>query len=426
MKKRNLFKSVALALSISLLAPFASRATAQETTSQFPNIIAESALVMDMDTGEVIASKNADVKLSPASTTKLMTALIFAENKSKSDTITFTEDAVKVTETSLINFKPLNVGDKISAQDVMEAVMIFSANDTAYLMADSVAGSVDAFVQMMNDRAKALGLENTHFVNPSGLEQDPLTGSTAQTNLTTAYDLAVIAKEAFKNDWVRETMSPENKEVTVDLTGSPLVIESRNKILGKNGNIGGKTGTEDQAGHCFVGFFNRNGRNLITVALKSEYGADGINVFNDTETLADYGYNAQKQVYKKAGEEVGTANLEYKIFRFFGPTKTIEAPIVASEDIMYYKNDINDAGAKIEYLNTDSNAWKVSGEDLNITFSLPNHAEEIKGTINISSMDLIKSNISFYLAFILILVIIIILVFVIIRILNMKKRRRRY
>ena len=101
-----------------------------------------------------------------------MTALLFAENKSKSDTLTFSDTVVKVTETSLNNYKAINPGDKISAEDTMKAVMIFSANDTAYLMAESVGGTVDNFINMMNDKAAELGLKNTHFVNPSGLEID--------------------------------------------------------------------------------------------------------------------------------------------------------------------------------------------------------------------------------------------------------------
>ncbi|MDZ5034173.1 D-alanyl-D-alanine carboxypeptidase family protein, partial [Clostridium perfringens] len=253
-----------------------------------------------INTGEVIYSKNADLKLSPASTTKLMTSLLFAENKSKSDYLTFSDTVLKVTETSINYYKKLNPGDKISAEDTMKAVMIFSANDTAYLMAESVGGTVDNFVTMMNEKAKELGLKDTHFVNPSGLEIDPLNPNNKDINQTTAYDLAQIGIAAFKNDWVRETMAPKTGQITVNLAGSPVIIESRNKVLGKNGNIGGKTGTEDLAGHCFVGFYEKDGRDLVTVVLKSEYGATGLNVFEDTEKIANYGFLAQKEVYKNA------------------------------------------------------------------------------------------------------------------------------
>ncbi|MDO5795378.1 MAG: hypothetical protein Q4Q00_14475, partial [Turicibacter sp.] len=129
------------------------------------------------------------------------------------------------------------------------------------------------------------------------------------------------------------------------IEGEAVPIKLRNKILGQNGNVGGKTGNETQAGHCFVGFFQRDGRNLVTVALNSEYGTDGTNVFDDTQIIADYGYLAEKQVFKKAGEEIGTVELEYRTYGIIGSKKSITAPVIAAEDIMYYKNNINDENA---------------------------------------------------------------------------------
>ena len=298
MKAKNLFKTLALALSVSLLAPLANKVSAENVNIQAPEIIGESSITMDIETGEVIYSKNADVKLSPASTTKLMTALLFAENKNKTDILSFTDTSLKVTETSLNNYVSLKAGDKISAEDTMKAVLVFSANDAAYLMAESVAGSVDNFVNMMNEKALELGLKDTHFENPSGLEIDPLNPSNTDINQTTAFDLAKIAIAAYKNDWVKEVVSPKNIKTTINLAGYPVDIESRNKILGKSNNIGGKTGTEELAGHCFVGFFEKDGRDLVTVVLKSEYGADGTNVFKDTEKVADYSYSAQRNLQK--------------------------------------------------------------------------------------------------------------------------------
>ncbi|CDG02143.1 Putative Serine-type D-Ala-D-Ala carboxypeptidase [Clostridium chauvoei JF4335] len=404
------------------MAPLASRVNAEGTTVSNPEIVGEAAIVMDMDTNEVIYSKNADVKHSLASTTKLLTALLFAENKTKGDSIPFTEAAAKQPDASLnVNFKKMRVGDTLTGEDAMEALLIFSANDAAYMIAESVAGSVDNFANLMNERVAKLGLKDSHFVNPNGLEDTP-----TSYNYATPYDLAIIAKESFKNDWVRETLKPYNPAAKINITGSTYILESRNKNLGKNGNIGGKTGTETQAGHCFVGFYERNGRNLVTVVLKSEYGADGTAVFKDTEKIADYGYSSEKQVYKKAGDEVGTVDLEYKVFRFFGPKKTITAPVKVSEDVMYYKNDFNDKNSKIEYLNEDKNAWKLTGgKEVALTYSSLGHNEEVKGTVDVSTGELLKANLGFYLAFILIVAIIAILVLIIIRIVNMRKRRSR-
>lgn len=425
MKKKNLFKALAIALSLSVVTPLVPSLKAYAATES-PEIIGEAAVTMDLETGEIIYSKNADIKLSPASTTKLMTSLLFAENKSKSDLISFTKDALKVTETALNNFVNIKAGDTITADDVMKAVMIYSANDTAYLMAESVSGSVDAFVKKMNEKAKELGLQNTSFTNPSGLEIDPLNPSNTQYNQTTAFDLAIIAREAFKNDWIRETMALKTGQIPINISGETILIESRNKLLGTNGNIGGKTGTEEQAGHCFVGFYERDGRDLITVVLKSDYGVDGLNVFKDTEAIANYGYTAEKSLYKSNEEEVAETTLTYKVFKFFGQEKEITTSFVLNEDINYYQNDFNDKNASISYTGEVKDAWKLSGKDnINLTFTTPGHSEEVSATIKLSKLDLIKANLPIYLLSLLIIIIIISLVVVIIRIINMRKRKRR-
>ena len=425
MKKRNLLKSLALALSITFLAPLANKVTAQ--TNNTPDIIGHSALTMDLETGEVIYSKNADEKRSIASTTKLLTGLLFAENKSKTDMIPFTQlAATQDGGVNFGNFKQLNVGDTLTADDVMKGLLIHSANDSAFMIAESVSGSVENFVSLMNQKVKNLGLTNTNFVNPNGLESLDSNKQVTDGNHSTAYELAIIAKEAFKNDWVRETISQKNAVTTINLTGAPATLETKNKNLGKDGNVGGKTGNEDLAGHCFVGFYEKNGRQLVTVVLGSEYGADGTNVFNDTSEIAKYSYSAEKEIYKNSDEEVGTTDLEYKLFRFFGPTKTITAPIILAQDVTYYKNDLNDKTANISYNSEGINAWNVTGnKEVPLTFTTIGHTEEVAGTLGISTMDLIKENLTIYLASLLIIAIIAVLITLIARIINMKKRKRR-
>ncbi|MGL4912298.1 MAG: D-alanyl-D-alanine carboxypeptidase family protein [Romboutsia sp.] len=421
MRIKKSFKALILTLLILTLTSVNSIASAQNNIGQIKGIISESAIVMDMDTGEVIASNNADEQRPVASTIKLLTSLIFAENTSKSEEILFTEDALKTTQTALNNFKKINVGDKISSNDLMKAVMIFSANDAAYLMADSVAGNTKDFVRMMNDRVKSMGLKNTHIVNPCGLERDALNPGSTEINLSSAYDIAIIASEAYKNEWIRDIISDKYKNTSIDLSGSPVVIESRNKIIGEYGNIGGKTGNETQAGRCFVGYFERDGRNLVTVALKSDATA----IFNDTIKVADYGYKSKKQVFKKAGEEIGKVELEYKAFRFFGPKKSVMAPIIASKDIMYYKNDINDKNSKLEYNDKDKNAWKLANKEVELTLSFPNNESKVLGKVDISLFDLIKMNIRLYATAIIGVVIALTAIAYSIRFINRRNKKNR-
>lgn len=416
---KRFFRALTLVICLTLVVPFLN--TTRVFAATEPQIIGASAITMDLDTGEIIYSKNADVQRSPASTTKLLTGLLFAEAKNKDDSIPYTEDALAVKETSLQNFLGNNVkvGTTMTADDVMKAVMVFSANDTAVMMADAVSGSVDKFTELMNERAKELGAVNSHFVSPNGLETD-----SNNHNVTTAYDLALIAKAAYQNDWVRETCELDKTSVTLD--GKKIFIETRDKILGVDGNLGGKTGNETKAGHCFVGFYNRNGRNLVTVVLGSEYGADGMNVFNDTQAIANYSYDAKKTTYKSAGDEVSNVELSYKLFRFFGPIKTITAPVILDQDIEYYKNDFNDKNAKIEVPSNELNAWKVaSNNNVDLTFTAGNHSETVKGSITLSVGQILKANIGVYVLALLITILIIVLIFVVIKLMINSKRRRR-
>ncbi|WP_455538669.1 D-alanyl-D-alanine carboxypeptidase family protein [Terrisporobacter sp.] len=393
------------------------------TTDDISGIAAQSAIIMDMDTGEVIASKNARVQRPVASTMKLLTSLIFAENTSRGQDIAFTSEALKTTQTALNNLKKINVGDKISSDDLMKAALIHSANDSAYLMADSVAGNYKDFVKIMNKRVKSLGLKDTYVVNPCGLESNVLDPNNKEINISTAYDMAVIAREAYKNSWIRETITPKSENITVNIEGQDVPLKLRNKILNQYGNVGGKTGTESQAGHCFVGYFKRDGRNLVTVALNSPYGPDGMAVFDDTRNLADYGYGAQKQIFKKAGEKIGTIELQYRKYGIVGAKKSITAPIIATEDIMYYENDINDKNAKIEYNANDKSAWKMANKEIELSFNQPNYSSKVKGKVQLSKMSLIGKHAMYLVLFILIALVVIIVIGYFIRLRNLRKRK---
>lgn len=393
--------------------------------SNMPNIIAESAIVMDMDTGEVIASKNAKVQRPVASTIKLLTSLIFAENISRGDMISFTEESLKTTQTALNNLKRINVGDRISSDDLMKAVMIYSANDAAYLMSNAVSGNYKNFVNLMNEKVKSLGLEDTHVVNPCGLESNAVDPYNKEINISTAYDIAVIAKEAYKNSWIRETISNENSNVTINIEGENVPLKIRNKILGQYGNVGGKTGNEVQAGHCFVGFFQRDNRNLVTVALNSQYGLDGTNVFNDTKAIADYGYSAKKEIFKKAGDEIATIKLQYRKYGVFGPKKYITVPVIALEDISYYKNDINDGHEKIEYNNENKSAWKLSGKNIELNFTLPDYSSKVKGKVSLNKFKLLKIYMSSSFMFIIKVLVVLLVIAYFIRLRNLKRKRAR-
>ncbi|SFU44808.1 D-alanyl-D-alanine carboxypeptidase [Clostridium sp. DSM 8431] len=424
MTRKKIFKKIALTLSLSLLAPFlvANKVQATETTQ--PSITAEAGITMDYDTGEVIFAKNADDKMYLASTTKLMTALLFAEHNNKSDSIPYTQDAKAQPPYTLQSEKmapagkTLNVGDTMSADVVMKSLLLYSANDSAYMIADEVAGNSQAFVKMMNEKAASLGLTDTHFENPNGL---PMNG--VDVNYSTAYDLALITKAAWENDWIRETLELPDAMVTLP-QNTTVKLENRNTELDKNGNLGGKTGVTNMAGTCFAGVYEKDGKQYLGVVLKDDRNNDNAR-FVDLNKMMDYTEDAEPEVYKSSGDEVGTADLEYKVFGFFGPTKTITAPITLNENIYLYDNDINNNDAKITVDSNETSAWKAaSSSDLSLTVSVKQYHTTVKGKVDISFFSLIKANIGLYLALIAIIVIVVVLILFIIKMISTRDRRR--
>lgn len=422
MKRNLILKTLVLTLSLSLFAPLSIISYADEAKpieQNLPDINAQAALTMDLETGEIIYCKDADSKRYPASTTKLLTGLLFAENKEKSDEIEFTKSAKEQPEYSLnINFmhNNMNVGDKMLADDVMKGLLLFSGNDTAYMIADNVAGSSEAFADLMNKKAKELGANNSNFVTANGLHNE--------NHYTTAYDLSLITKAAFENPWERETM--ELKEASININNSKFIIENRNLGLGKNGNIAGKTGLTNAAGGCLAAVYERDGRKIIGVVLKSRQldNAD-MTKFNDMDAIMDYSYNTSKQTYKSKDEEVGTADLDYKSFGFFGPKKTITVPLKLTQDVSYYQNDINDKESSITFTGTDSSAWKLLfNKDTKLTYSTRNHSEEVNGTVDISFGSIFKDNIIVYISTIIILIIVITLILLIRNMINNNRRKR--
>lgn len=424
MIKKHLMKTCAIALSISIFAPIFNTANALEE----PTIVSEAGIVVDYDTGEIIYEKLGDEKRYLASTTKLMTALLLAENKSKTDMLTYTEEAKNQPQYSLEHdyMKPygkaFKVGDELSADTIMKGLLLFSGNDTAYVISGNVSSDTQSFVNLMNNKAKELGLTSTHFENPNGL---PVNG--VDTNYSTPYELSVITKTSFENEWVREVTGMS--EANVVLPGDTRVkFENRNTELNKNGNIGGKTGVTNGAGTCFAGIYERDGRKLLGVVLKSDRNNNNTR-FEDLNKMMDYSYAALKELYKSKGEEIGTTELNYKVFGFFGPQKTITVPVNIDEDINIYNNSINNEQISISYNSDNKNAWSIAkNNNVPINVSIKQYSSEVKGSIDISTGVLIQENLIIYisaLASLAVLIILIVFIIKLIRRLSNDKNRRR-
>lgn len=243
----------------------------------------ESAILMDVDTGAILYSKNINEQLYPASTTKIMTALLVVENCHMDEVVTFSDEAIDNTEwgSSRIGIKK---GEQLTVEQCLYGLLLGSANEVAYALAEHVGGDLESFVGMMNERAVQLGCTNTHFVNASGLP-DP-------DHYVSALDLAKIAKEFFSNDTLC-LISGSSKYVipTTNITDEERPLENHHKMIpGKKyeyeGIIGGKTGFTTDARQTLVTCALREGMKLVCVVMKDESPYQ----FTDTAALLDYGF----------------------------------------------------------------------------------------------------------------------------------------
>lgn len=241
-------------------------------------IKSRAAIVMDASTKRVLYAKNPELKLKPASTTKLMTALIVVERAKMSDVVTISKRAVGTAPTK-VGFK---AGDKVTVETLLYAALMKSANDAAVALAEAVAGSEKEFVRLMNHKALALGLKDTRFVNPHGLP--------GRGQYITAYDLARIMGHAIKNPVLREILGTRVRKVAAK-KGKSIFIKSTNKLLWfDEALLGGKTGYTRRARHCFAGVSDR-GEESVIVALLGTPKRDLL--WKEAEALLDFGYKVK-------------------------------------------------------------------------------------------------------------------------------------
>lgn len=282
------------------------------TYAESINLNGEGAVLIDFDTGQVLYGKNQDAKLYPASTTKMMTAILAVENANLSDLVTVDQEVINLTKGSHIALEP---GEVLTLEQLLYALMLPSANDAALAIAKHVSGSVEGFVNLMNAKAKELGAMNTNFVNPNGLHDDR--------HVSTAFDLALIARYAMNSEIIQEIVNT----VTYEIPPTNKKTESRyfkvtNKLLFSNEKIdlngrltdirytqasGVKTGYTSQAMNCLASFAQEKSQKLIAVVLKAE----GNMVYSDTHKLLNYGFdNFEPRILGYSNEFVNNVDIQ--------------------------------------------------------------------------------------------------------------------
>ncbi len=269
---------------------------------QAPDIFSETAVVIEESTGTVLYDKGMNELRYPASTTKILTTLLALEQKPMTDVVTFTETGVRDVFPGSSNIG-MQLGEQLTMEQCLYAIMLKSANEVATQVAEYVGGTEAAFVDQMNQRAQALGCVNTHFTNANGWHNDD--------HYTTAYDLALIAREAMKNEEFMKITGALSYEIPpTNMNSESRPLSSHQALLFPGdyyyeGCLGGKPGNTDEGGSSLVTYAERNGIRLICVVMKATDGGESA---VDTISLLDYCYNNFEKLQVDADAvEGGTA-----------------------------------------------------------------------------------------------------------------------
>lgn len=315
------------------------------------SVSAESAVVMDVQSGTILYQKNMDKKEYPASITKIMTALLAIENSSLSETVTYSKEAVTNLEYKASNIE-IQPGEKLSMENSLYGILMMSANEACNGVAEHVAGSIDNFVDMMNARAKELGCTGTHFANANGLWM--------KNHYTTAHDMAIIARTAYRN--------PTFAKITGTKT---YVIPKTNKygkrwLYNHHGMlyafhfpqylyeycVGGKTGYTDKCRYTLVTYAKKGNMTLLSVVMrvpKSPY--EEPNEYTDSTKLLNYGFNKfhRVSILNDATKEVNEKHLFTKFSPFFNKDMTALS-VDSNAGVILPKNvKLSDTKKTVEY-----------------------------------------------------------------------------
>lgn len=253
-----------------------------------PEICGEAGIVMDMDNGAILYGKAIDRKYYPASITKIMTALVALENSQMTDTVTFSEQSLGCQHSGYAHIA-MKKDEQINMRDALYAMMLASANEVAYAIGENVAGTYEHFVQMMNERVKELGCENTHFMNTNGMFDE--------NHYVSARDMALITREAFSKSELLEIMQTSQYTIPVtNIAQEERTFQQKHRMMvqGKYYDprcFGGKTGYTDQSYNTLVTAMEENGRKIVIVILGSRD-----HTYEDTKALAEYAFQNFEQI----------------------------------------------------------------------------------------------------------------------------------
>ncbi len=263
------------------------------------NLTSDGILLLEAETGDVLFEKNSNDKMFPASTTKLMTAVLVLEKGYLNELVTVSSSAVNSVPSGYVK-APLYAGEELRVEELLYALLLPSANDAANVLAEHISGSIPAFADLMNSKAQELGMTNTHFTNPSGIHDDNL--------FTTASDLSILARYAMKNEKLRDIVKTTTYTLPAtsvypqddrELKTSNLLLDSSSKSYYYEYATGIKTGFTNPAGDCLVASAKKDGIEFIAVCLHSSTNSNGLRgKFVDCKILFDFAFDNYTTYYK--------------------------------------------------------------------------------------------------------------------------------
>lgn len=315
-----------------------------------PQVSAQAAILMDVNTGVILYSKNIHERLYPASTTKIMTTLLAMEKGNLDDMVEFSHEAVFSVPTDGSNMG-MDEGEAIPLEECLYGIMVASANEAANAAGEYISGSIEDFVALMNERAQEIGCSDTHFVNPNGLH-DPQ-------HYTSAYDLALISCQFFKNEMLCKISNTARYHFeATDSQPDDFYKNNKHKLVSGEipyeGILGGKTGYTDDSRQTLVTCAEQNGMRLVCVVFKEE----SPDQFTDTIELFDYGFhnfqvlNISEHEEKYNIESTGFLQIGNDIF---GNSKPILSIDTDSYVIIPNTVSFQDLDSEIDYSQSDEN-----------------------------------------------------------------------
>lgn len=373
------------------------------------NIYSDAVILIENQTGKTLYEKNSEQKMYPASTTKILTAIITIEKGNLSDKVTVTKSAIAQMKSGYSSAY-LSEGEIISIEDLLKVLLVHSANDASNVLAEYISGSIEDFVNLMNEKAIELGCTNTHFVTTNGLHDD--------NHYTTAKDLAIITRYCMQNETFRKIVSMKKCVIAATNKSDERVYKNTNDLINPSSGyyypscIGIKTGFTSEAKNCLISACSKNGLQVIAVVLGASITENYKSArYVDSKTLYDYVYsNYSIQNIAKASSVIKTIEVKNAT----DETKSLDLKLEKELNVLVNNKDKENIQTEIIINDNTSAPIATNAVVGNITYTVGND----KYTINLlASHDVVKKeNIIWILRISLILIFLILIIFVIFKI----------